>query len=229
MIYIENLTCFYPKTKNGLKNINLLIQNGEFIYLTGRTGSGKTTLLKTLSKEMPVQKGSINIDGIDIVQLPKKKRHIFKRQIGVVYQDFRLLEYKTVLENLMYVADVLKLEQDEALKNAKEALRLVGLEDKENTFPSSLSGGEKQRVAIARAIMNGPRVLFADEPTGNLDNDTAKEIFEIFNEIHEQCKTTIIFATHNTQLIKQYPQRTVTLDNGTIINDTANENVSVNN
>lgn len=224
MIYIENLTCFYPKTKNGLSNISLLIENGEFIYLTGKTGSGKTTLLKALSKEIQIQKGSINIDGIDIVKLPKKKRHIFKRQIGVVYQDFRLLEYKTVFENLMFVADILKLEKEIAIQNAKEALTLVGLKEKENSFPSSLSGGEKQRVAIARAIMNSPRVLLADEPTGNLDNDTAEDIFRIFNKINEQYKTTIIFATHNMQLIQKYPQRTITIDNGIIINDTSDDN-----
>ena len=185
----------YKKYKNGtnaLFDINLKIDQGEFVYIIGPTGSGKSTLIKLLDGEEIPTKGEVRVVGIDVGKLRHSKVPIYRRNIGVVFQDFRLLESKTVFENIAYALEVIDMKKAMIRRRVREVMNLVGLDDKGNSFPSQLSGGQQQRVAIARAIANRPKVLIADEPTGNLDPSMSDEIMALLEKINREYGTTIL-------------------------------------
>lgn len=198
-----------------LSNVDITINKGEFVYLLGKVGSGKSSIIKTLIAELPLKKGSAEVAGHKLLKI--KKRHIpyLRRKLGVVFQDFQLLMDRTVQDNLLFVMEATGWKRKrEMLTRATEVLILVGLQDKAFKMPHQLSGGEQQRVAIARALLNNPQVILADEPTGNLDEDTATEIMNLLHSIHEKQQTAVLMVTHNRELYKRYPGRVLICENG---------------
>ena len=199
-----------------LKDINLEINEGEFVYLIGRSGSGKSSLLKTLYAELPAKDGSFNISGYNLNDLKRKDIPFLRRKIGIVFQDFQLLYDRTVEQNLSFVLKATGWEEESGIsKRIDEVLQLVGLQGKRKSMPHQLSGGEQQSVAIARALLNSPDVILADEPTGNLDPETTNDIMKLIMKIRDNG-TTILMATHNYNLILKYPSRVISCANGTI-------------
>lgn len=215
-------THVYKKYKNGvnaLYDINLNIEQGEFVYIIGKTGSGKSTLIKLLDGEEIATKGEVNVIGIDVGKLRHSKVPIYRRNIGVVFQDFRLLPSKTVFENIAYALEVINMPKDMIRRRVREVMNMVGLDDKGNSFPHELSGGQQQRVAIARAIANRPKVLIADEPTGNLDPAMSDEIMNLLEKINREYGTTILMVTHDITLVNRHRKRTISLEQGHINSD----------
>lgn len=204
MITVNNLSLDY-KGDRIIDNLTFTLNDGSFMYITGKTGAGKTTLIKALSGEIPVKEGEIIVDDICLNKIPNSKRHLYKRQIGIIFQDYRLFKNKTVLENILYVGKLSIKDKELLYEKADKALSLVGLQNKSDAFPSQLSGGEQQRVAIARALVNDPVLLLADEPTGNLDKNTTYDIFRLLEHINKTEGTTIILATHNLDAIDKFP------------------------
>lgn len=199
-----------------LKDINLEINEGEFVYLIGRSGSGKSSLLKTLYADLPARDGSFKIAGYDLNSLKRKDIPFVRRKIGIVFQDFQLLYDRTVEQNLSFVLKATGWEEESGIsKRIDEVLQLVGLQGKRKSMPHQLSGGEQQSVAIARALLNSPDVILADEPTGNLDPETTNDIMKLIMKIRDNG-TTILMATHNYNLILKYPSRVISCANGTI-------------
>ncbi|MFV0379498.1 MAG: cell division ATP-binding protein FtsE [Anaerorhabdus sp.] len=219
MIKLSNVSKTYNNGVNALYDVNLEIKQGEFVYIIGPTGSGKSTLIKLLDGEEIPTKGDVSVVGINVGKLKHSKVPLYRRNIGVVFQDFRLLESKTIFENVAYALEVISLDKTTIRKRAREVLRLVGLSDKGNSFPSELSGGQQQRVAIARAIANKPRMLIADEPTGNLDPHKSSEIMDLLEKINREEKTTILMVTHDDTLVNAYRKRTIVLEDGHIAAD----------
>ena len=214
----------YKRYKNGvnaLYDINLKIEQGEFVYIIGPTGSGKSTLIKLLDGEEIPTKGVVNVVGINVGRLKHSKVPIYRRNIGVVFQDYRLLPSKTVSENIAYALEVINLKKDQIRRRVRQVLNLVGLDDKGNSFPSELSGGQQQRVAIARAIANRPKVLIADEPTGNLDPAMSDEIMSLLEKVNSAYGTTIVMVTHDTNMVNKHRKRTIVLEHGHIMADLA--------
>lgn len=212
----------YKRYKNGvnaLYDINLKIDQGEFVYIIGPTGSGKSTLIKLLDGEEIPTKGTVNVVGINVGKLRHSKVPIYRRNIGVVFQDFRLLEAKTVFENIAYALEVININKDLIRRRVRAVINLVGLDDKGNAFPRELSGGQQQRVAIARAIANRPKLLIADEPTGNLDPQTSDEIMSLLEKINAAYGTTIMMVTHDLTLVNKHRKRTIVLEHGHIVAD----------
>jgi len=199
-----------------LVDVDLTIERGEFVFITGPSGAGKTTLLRMVLREQVPTEGRIVVAGRDIGALPARKVPSLRRFIGVVFQDFKLIRRKTALENVAYVLNVAGVSHAEQRRRAYNALRSVGLNHKLDALPALLSGGEQQRVAIARAIVNDPKVLLADEPTGNLDPELAIEIMRLFREINARG-TTVLVATHDRTLIQRMQRRTVLLDKGRVV------------
>ncbi len=217
-------THVYKRYKNGvnaLYDINLKIEQGEFVYIIGPTGSGKSTLIKLLDGEEIPTKGVVNVVGINVGRLKHSKVPIYRRNIGVVFQDYRLLPSKTVSENIAYALEVINLKKDQIRRRVRQVLNLVGLDDKGNSFPSELSGGQQQRVAIARAIANRPKVLIADEPTGNLDPAMSDEIMTLLEKVNSAYGTTIVMVTHDTNMVNKHRKRTIVLEHGHIMADLA--------
>ena len=211
-------THVYKRYRNGvnaLYDINLKIDQGEFVYIIGPTGSGKSTLIKLLDGEEVPTKGIVNVVGIDVGRLKHSKVPIYRRNIGVVFQDYRLLPSKTVSENIAYALEVINLDKEQIRRRVRQVLNLVGLDDKGNAFPGELSGGQQQRVAIARAIANRPKVLIADEPTGNLDSETEQEIIKLFQMLADKYGKTIIVVTHSNEVSKLSDRR-ILLKNGVL-------------
>jgi cell division transport system ATP-binding protein len=212
MIRIDNLTKQYGN-RTILDDVNLHIREGEFVFLQGRSGSGKSTLLKLLYRDIGDYSGQILVGGTPIEQMPK---YVLRRKIGVIFQSFELLERKTVFENVVLAGEV----QGKASKLIEpEAMRLlerVGLKGMEQLFPEQLSGGEQQRVAIVRALLNRPSLLLADEPTGNLDSETAEQMLKLLKELHEEEGISMLVVTHSEHLITQFPSRTLRMDNGKV-------------
>jgi cell division transport system ATP-binding protein len=221
MIKFENVTMAYRKDGNpALNDVSFEIADGEFVFLVGQSGAGKSTILRLLIREERAQDGTVLIDDINIGMLPEKEVPKLRRNIGMVFQDFRLLPEKTVSENVAFALQVLNKSPDEIKQTVPAVLDLVGLLDKANRRPEQLSGGEQQRVAIARALVNRPAILMADEPTGNLDPDTSVEIMRLLDQINK-AGTTVIMATHDAGIVDQMRKRVIEITGGAIIRDQA--------
>lgn len=218
MIEFVNVTKEYENGIVALKNVNLKIENGEFVFLVGSSGAGKTTVTKLLMREQNVTDGQIYLNDIEINALPHKKIPNLRRQIGVVFQDFRLLEDRTVYENVEFAMQVIGAKKREIRRRVPIVLNQVGLNYKAKMYPRQLSGGEQQRVALARALVNNPMILIADEPTGNLNPKTAMEIMEIFEEINSMG-TTIIMATHAKEIVDVMKKRVIEIEDGEVVRD----------
>ncbi|HOO12706.1 MAG TPA: cell division ATP-binding protein FtsE [Bacillota bacterium] len=218
MISMNNVSKIYPNGTVALDGINIEIHKGEFVFFVGSSGAGKTTLVKMLLKEESPTSGSISVDGVVINSLKRRQIPYYRRKLGVVFQDFRLLPDKTVAENIAFAMHVVEASRREIARQVPRVLSVVGLGDKANVFPGQLSGGEQQRASLARAIVNNPSLLIADEPTGNLDPDTAWEIMKLLKEINQRG-TTVIMATHARDIVNYMRQRVVTLERGRIVRD----------
>ncbi|MEK7166877.1 MAG: cell division ATP-binding protein FtsE [Patescibacteria group bacterium] len=217
MIIFQNVTKTYSNL-TALKNINLHIEPGEFVTIVGQSGAGKTTLIKLLIAEEKITEGEIIIGGWNITNISDQEIPTLRRQIGVVFQDFKLLPKKTVFENVAFALEVIGASYQEIKKIVPQVLKIVGLEEKANCFPDHLSGGEKQRVVIARSLSHRPKLLIADEPTGNLDSINAQEIINLLLKINK-FKTTVVLVTHNREIVNILKKRVITLDRGIIIGD----------
>ena len=209
MLELKHVGKTYKNGVNALYNINLKIDQGEFVYIIGPTGSGKSTLIKLLDGEEIPTKGKVEVTGINVGKLKHSKVPLYRRNIGVVFQDFRLLERKTVFENIAFALEVINVPKERIRKRVREVMNLVGLDDKGNSFPQELSGGQQQRVAIARAIANKPKILIADEPTGNLDPQKSDEILTLLEKINREVKTTILMVTHEITLVNTHRKRPI--------------------
>lgn len=219
MIRFDHVSKQYPNTAQpALAEIDLNIEDGEFVFLVGSSGSGKSTLIRMMLKEEEPTEGSVEVDGIQLSELHTRKVPEFRRIMGVVFQDFRLLPSRTVTENISFALEVIGADEDEIEKRIPAVLELVGLEDKGNRFPNELSGGEQQRVALARAVVNRPKLLLCDEPTGNLDPTTSLEIMRLLDRIN-RTGTTVVMATHDHAMVDEMRKRTIELDKGRIIRD----------
>lgn len=221
MIHLENVTKVYRTGVRAINDLSLTIGPGEFVYVIGPTGAGKSTFIKLLYREEVATSGTVIVAGVDVTHLRNKKVPYFRRNIGVVFQNYRLLPKKTVFENVAFALEVTDTPRKLIRANVRRTLALVGLETKANSFPHELSGGEQQRVAIARAIVNRPKVLIADEPTGNLDPETSKGIIELLLKINEVNNTTVLVVTHDIVVVQEYKQRTISIENGCVREDTS--------
>lgn len=217
MIRFENVTKRYGNNI-ALRNLNLHIEKGEFVFLVGPSGAGKSTFIKLLSHETVPDEGKVFVDGIEVNRLKKRKIPYLRRKLGIVFQDFRLLPNKTAFENVAFALEVMEVSRTEIKQKVHNALELVNLTAKANQLPANLSGGEQQRVAIARALVNRPVVLIADEPTGNLDPATAQTTMQLFNHINH-LGTTIIMVTHAKELVNRMHKRVLTIEDGEIVRD----------
>lgn len=219
MITFKNVVKKYNENTVALNNINMTINKGEFVFLVGVSGSGKSSIIKIMLREIKATEGGVKIDECDLALLKEKEVPYFRRKLGVIFQDFRLLENKTVYQNVEYAMKVVEAEDEEIAKRVPEVLKVVGLDKKINNYPYELSGGEQQKVAVARAIINNPEILLADEPTGNLDPITAKEIVELLVDINNSG-TTVIMATHDINIVNNFKKRVISMKFGEIISDT---------
>ena len=219
MLDLKHVSKTYKNGVNALYDVNLKIDQGEFVYIIGPTGSGKSTLIKLLDGEEIPTKGKVEVTGINVGKLKHSKVPLYRRNIGVVFQDFRLLERKTVFENIAFALEVINVPKERIRKRVREVMNLVGLDDKGSSFPQELSGGQQQRVAIARAIANKPKILIADEPTGNLDQQKSDEIMTLLEKINREEKTTILMVTHDITLVNKHRKRTIALEAGHIVAD----------
>lgn len=219
MIRFEEVSKQYKSSNRpALTDINLDVEQGEFVFLVGSSGSGKSSLLRLLLKEEVPTAGTVSIDGLNIGKLSNRKVPALRRTLGIVFQDFRLLPSKSVFDNVAFGMEVIGKGRKEILERVPEVIDLVGLEGKEERLPSQLSGGEQQRVALARAFINQPKILLADEPTGNLDPSTSVGIMKLLDRIN-RTGTTILMATHDVAIVDQMRKRIVQLEHGTIIRD----------
>ncbi|SDY46730.1 cell division ATP-binding protein FtsE [Tindallia californiensis] len=218
MIEFSSITKVYDNGIHALKNINLKINKGEFLFLVGPSGAGKSTFIKLLLREEQATSGKIIVDGEDITKLSQRQIPYLRRKISVVFQDFRLLEDKTLYENVAFAMQVTGASPKEIRRQVPMMLGMVGLSDRAKQYPHQLSGGEKQRVSIARAIVNRPIILIADEPTGNLDPDTAWEVMKVLRHISRRG-TTILMATHAKDIVDVMQQRVIALEKGNIVRD----------
>ena len=219
MIQCNHVYKRYKNGTNALYDINLSVDQGEFVYVIGPTGSGKSTLIKLMDAEEMCTKGNVKVVGINVGELSKRQIPIYRRNIGVVFQDYKLLPHLTVFENIAYALEVIGMKKAQIRKRTTEVMKVVGLSEKGNSFPKELSGGQQQRVAIARAIANRPKVLIADEPTGNLDPAKSDEIMDLLQEINQRYGTTVVMVTHDITLVNKYRKRTIVLEQGHIVAD----------
>ena len=218
MITLEHVSKTYAAGVPALNDVSLEIEDGEFVFVVGDSGSGKSTLIKLLLKELEPTEGSITIGGKQLGKIRRKQIPKFRRNIGVVFQDFRLLKDRTIFENVAFAQQVVEVPHRYIKRQVENMLEMVGLKDRMNAFPNELSGGEQQRVAIARALVNHPVLLLADEPTGNLDPVTAKEIMELLSEINKSG-TTVLVVTHNKELVNEMGKRVILIEDGHIEQD----------
>ena len=224
MIEIINVNKSYENGTKALKNINLTIDDGEFVFITGSSGSGKSTLMKLLLKELEPTSGRIIVNDMDLGKMPRRYVPKYRRMLGVVFQDFRLLKDRSVYENVAFAQRVIGVSPKRIRESVPAMLRMVGLSSKYKSNPRQLSGGEQQRVAIARALINRPQVLLADEPTGNLDSGNTIEIMKLLEKINRRG-TTVVVVTHSREMVEMMEKRVITMDRGMIIGDTASEEV----
>ena len=220
LITINNVTKRFKNGTVALNDISLEIGKGEFVFVIGPTGCGKSTLIKVIYREEKPTSGEVFVGGVNVAKLRNRKVYKIRRKMGVVFQDFKLLEKLTVYENVAFALEIFGLKSDEIHKKVLKALDLVNLKGKAKNYPDELSGGEKQRVAIARAIVNGPKLLICDEPTGNLDEETSMEIMEVLKNVNE-IGTTIIMGTHDTHIVEIMKKRVIELESGQIKKDYA--------
>ncbi|WP_152655238.1 cell division ATP-binding protein FtsE [Oceanobacillus sp. CFH 90083] len=218
MITMENVSKTYSNGVTALNDINIQIERGEFVYLVGPSGAGKSSFIRLIYREAKATAGKIIVNGRDLSKI--KERHIpyLRRDIGVVFQDFKLLPKLTVYENVAFALEVIEASPKSIKRRVTDVLQLVGLEGKAKMIPSELSGGEQQRVAIARAIVNNPKVVIADEPTGNLDPDTSWEIMKVLDDINSKG-TTIIMATHSKHIVNTIKRRVIAIEDGNVVRD----------
>ncbi|HAU07718.1 MAG: putative ATPase [Candidatus Yanofskybacteria bacterium GW2011_GWF1_44_227] len=218
MIKIHHTSFIYDDEFEALRDINLEIKHGEFVSLVGPSGSGKSTLLKLLTREVLPTDGEILIDGIDLGELSARDIPHLRRKIGTVYQDFKLLSAKNAFENVAFAMEVCGADKEDVDRDVPKLLNIVGLSDKANNFPHQMSGGERQRLAIARALIHRPRIILADEPTGNLDQVNTYDVVKLLLKINE-LGTTIILATHNRDVVNAIGRRVISMENGRIVRD----------
>ncbi|KOF55797.1 MULTISPECIES: cell division ATP-binding protein FtsE [Clostridium] len=218
MIEFKNVSKVYGNDVTALSDVNVSIDRGEFVFVVGASGAGKSTFIKLLMKEIEPTKGNIIVNDTDITTLKRKQIPYYRRKIGMVFQDYRLIPTLSVYENVAFAMRIVEAGSREIKKRVPLVLSLVGLSDKHNDFPNQLSGGEQQRVALARAIVNNPSFLIADEPTGNLDPETAMEIVNLISDINK-AGTTVIMATHAEQIVNHMKKRVIAVENGTIVRD----------
>lgn len=218
MIEFKNASHFYKNGVQTLKGLNLKIDDGEFVFIVGPSGAGKSTIIKLLMAEERLKSGEITINGRNLSKI--RRRHIpkLRREMGVVFQDFRLIENKTVSQNIAFAMEVLGKPRKEINKRVKFLLELIGLPHKADKYPKELSGGEQQRVALARALINSPRMIIADEPTGNVDPVMSMEIMNLFSIINQQG-VTIVVVTHESSLVNKYKKRVITIKDGQLVSD----------
>ena len=219
MIKFESVSKKYPSGQVAVDNIDLTIEDGDFVFLVGPSGAGKSTVLKLITREALPSSGTVSINGQNIMKIPKSKVPLLRRQIGTVFQDFKLLLTKTVFENVAVPLEVMSQKNALVEREVSTTLEKVGLLEKANSFPLQLSGGEVQRTSIARAIVAKPQILLADEPTGDLDPKNAQEIVELLEKINHEDKTIIVMATHNAQIVNHFKKRVVVLEKGKIKKD----------
>ena len=218
MIEIRNISKTYDNGSKALKDIDIRIQDGEFVFIMGRSGSGKSTLIRLLLKEAEPTSGRIVVNDMDLQKMPRRYIPKYRRRLGVVFQDFRLLKDRTVFENVAFAQRVVGASPRKIREEVPRMLKLVGLSSKYKSFPHQLSGGEQQRVAIARALINRPEVLLADEPTGNLDSQNADEIMRLLEEIN-RMGTTVVVVTHSEEIVARMHKRVITMERGCVISD----------
>lgn len=218
MIEMHDIWKTYPNGSQALRGINLKVDRNEFVYIVGPSGAGKSTFMKMIYREERPSKGQIFVNGFNLEKLKQRKIPYLRRNIGVIFQDFRLLPKLTVYENVAFAMEVIEAPSRLIKKRAMEVLELVRLKDKANSLPTQLSGGEQQRVAIARAIVNNPSVIVADEPTGNLDPETSWEIMRLLEEINFRG-TTIVMATHNKEIVNTMRKRVIAIEKGIVARD----------
>ena len=218
MIEFRSVSKVYNKNVKALTNVNINIDKGEFVFLVGPSGAGKSTFIKMLLKEVEPSTGNIVMGNEDLSKIKRRQIPYHRRKIGMVFQDFRLIPTLNVYENVAFAMRVVGASPKEIRKRVPMVLSLVGLSNKYKMFPNELSGGEQQRVSIARAIVNNPKVLIADEPTGNLDPETAKEIMELIDDINK-AGTTVVMATHAKEIVNSMKKRVIAIDKGEVVSD----------
>lgn len=218
LIEVRNV---YKQYKNGvtaLSDINVSIPKGSFVFVIGSTASGKSTLIKLLYRQEKPSRGEVYVGGVNVAKLKNRRVYKLRRKLGIVFQDYKLLPNLTVYENVAFALEIYGLPEKEVRKKVMAAIEKVGLKEKYRTYPDNLSGGEQQRVSIARAIVNNPKILICDEPTGNLDPTTSMEIMEIINKINEEG-TTVIMATHDRDIVNKYKKRVIKISKGILTDD----------
>lgn len=218
MIEFKNVSKVYPNGTHALKNINLHVKKGEFVFIVGSSGAGKSTFLKLIMHEELPSRGDIYLAGIKVNEISKKEVPYVRRKMGIVFQDFRLIDKMNVFDNVAFAMRVTGASEREVKKRVPYILGLVGLQDKALSRPAELSGGEQQRVSLARALVNNPSIIIADEPTGNIDPKMSYEIVELLNEINKRG-TTILMVTHEHDLVHQFKKRVIEINDGTITSD----------
>ena len=217
LIRIKNVTKQYKNGVTAIYDLSLSIKKGSFVFVIGGSGSGKSTFIKMLYREEKPTKGEIIVSGLNVLKLRNKKVYKLRRKLGIVFQDYRLLPKSTVYENVAFAIEVLGARRDEIRKKTLKAIELVGLKHKIHNYPDQLSGGEQQRVAIARAIVNEPKLLLCDEPTGNLDPEMSMEIMQVLEQINKSCGTTIIMATHDKDIVNKMKKEVIFLKDGHLL------------
>jgi len=216
MIQTYHLYKTYPSGTTALSDVNIRVERGEFVFLTGPSGAGKSTLLKLIFCQEKPSRGEILVDGVNVSKIRGKRIPLLRRRIGMIFQDFKLLNNRTVYENIAFALEILGYGKKEIRRRAWQALRLVGLHERMDDFPLKISGGEQQRVAIARALVKDPPLILADEPTGNLDPDLTADIINMLMLLNTKG-TTVVVATHDTELIQRYRRKAISLSSGRII------------
>lgn len=218
LIELKDVSKKYRRSTTALRHVTVSVNQGEFVYIVGPSGAGKSTFIKLLYREEKLSSGSLKVGEFDLAKIKKRQIPLLRRSIGVVFQDYKLLERKTVFENVAFAMEVIGEKRKHIKRRVTEVLELVGLKHKMRAFPNQLSGGEQQRVAIARAIVNNPKMLIADEPTGNLDPEISMEVMQVLERINLQG-TTVLMATHNAQIVNQLRHRVIAIEDGKIVRD----------
>ena len=218
IIAMDHVSKQYSTGVEALSDVSIRIHKGEFVFVVGKSGSGKSTFIKLLIKELNPTEGRIFVGGRQVTNLKRKQVSLYRRKIGVVFQDFRLLKNKTVFENVAFAQEIIGMTKRDIARNVPIMLEMVGLKGKEKMYPHELSGGEQQRVAIARALINQPTILLADEPTGNLDPKTAWDIMMLLEEVNKMG-TTVVVVTHNNDVVDVMQKRVINLEDGVLVRD----------